>query len=162
MTERAWVHRSGRLSVGLLALCLQGMAGCSSDASSTTALAPAGPPGLSVESPLEGACVPLLDGDPVTARVRIAVTNWSLRPPGVCGVYPQCGYAAMFVDGQRLIDTASLVTDVPFGKLSEPSGSHTLRVELHDDTDEVALDADGEPLRVDRALVTAAVGSACP
>ncbi len=162
MTPRAWVLRAGLLAAPVLACGLPAIAGCSSGTTTSSALTPSGPPALSVEDPTEGGCVVLHEGDPVTARIRIAVANWSLRPPGVCGVYPQCGYAVMYVDGQRLIETASLVTDVPFGLLAEPSGSHTLRVELHDDADAVALDADGKPLRVDRTLVAAAVGASCP
>jgi len=124
-------------------------------------LAPSGPPALSIVQPTAGACVPLVLDAP-TVRVQIAVANWSLRPPGVCGVYPQCGFAVFFVDGQRVAESAALATDVPFGQLDPPTGPHELSVELHDDDDVLALDAAGEPLRAPHSIVTTAPGEACP
>lgn len=159
MTRR---HAAAWLLGAMSLAAAAGSLGCSSESSTSAALTPAGPPALAIEEPLEGACTQLYEGDPLTARVRISTTNWSLRPPDVCGVYPQCGYAVMFVDDIRMLESASLVTDVPFGNLAEPAGQHMLRVELHNDDDSIALDADGAPLRAQRAVVTAMPGGACP
>jgi len=152
---------SALLTTCLLASCLSAMAACSSDSTSSGTLQPAGPPSLSLEEPVEGACTRLYAGDPLTFRARISVVNWAMRPPGVCGVYPQCGYAVFFVDDQRLVESSALVADVPIGRMAVPTGPHTLRVELHDDTDARALDAEGKPLLVERDVVTAAPGAAC-
>gem|GEM_PF-678020 len=152
---------SALLVTCLFASCLSTAPACSSDSDSSSTLQPAGPPSLSLEEPIEGACTQLYAGDPLTLRARIAVVNWAMRPPGVCGVYPQCGYAVFFVDDQRLVESSSLVTDVPIGSLAVPTGPHMLRVELHDDTDTLALDAAGKPLLVEREVFTAAPGSAC-
>lgn len=151
------------VAFSILVGAAQSLAACSSDTSTTAAITPVGPPALALEEPVEGACVPLADGDSLTLRVRIAVTNWSLRPPGFCGIYPQCGYAVYFVDGQKIVESATLATDVPMGSLADPTGQHTLRVELRDDNGVLALDADGAPLRVDRAVVTSSSDAGtCP
>ena len=102
----------------------------------------------------------MLDADGAM-RTKIAITNWMLRAPGYCGVYPQCGFAVFFVDGQRVAESASLAADVPVG-VSAPAGGHTLRVELQDDSEEVGLDADGAPLRVDIGFTIPEPGTTCP
>jgi len=61
-----------------------------------------------------------------------------------------------------MIRSASLVTDVPFEKLSSPTGKHHLRVELRNDDDVVVLDRMKEPLEAEVSIEAVEAGQACP
>ncbi len=138
------------------------MAGCGDD-DETKAVIPLGPPSLSVVFPSDGACVMFHDDEVPAVRVRIEAQNWLLRPIGYCGeTYSQCGHAVFFVDGNEMIRSASLVTDVPFEKLSSPTGKHHLRVELRNDDDVVVLDRMKEPLEAEVSIEAVEAGQACP
>lgn len=107
-----------------------------------------GAPTLNIDSPKSGDCANLVKTEQGEwLRASYTTTNWSLRPKGFCSAYgiSQCGFAVAFVDGTRLVDIASLVIEIPRTSFST-SSSHTLRVELHTDTDLIALDANQNPL----------------
>lgn len=136
--------------------------GCS-DGESSAVVATLGPPAIGIASPKPGACVVLGDDADRTVRVHIEIENWSLRPQGFCGgIYKQCGYATFLVDGQELVRSASLVTDVSFGRLPSPPGAHRIRVELRGDDDVVQLDEEGEPLAAEVDVSTANTSDGCP
>jgi hypothetical protein len=147
-----------RWPIVVLAVATASAAGCGDDTTQEAAPSPPGPPSLSIEVPPEGSCL-TVDADGFM-RTKIAIANWMLRPPGFCGVYEQCGFAVFFVDGQRAAESSSLATDIPVGAATP--GAHTLRVELHDDDDQLALDAEGEPLRADVAFTLPEQGTPCP
>lgn len=130
--------------LGLLAAA-SATTGCGDDGGDETTTVPLGPPAVAITVPEPGACLELDENNAV--RVKIVLQNWSLRPPGYCGgIYQQCGFAVFFADGQEVARSASLVTNLSLAALASPAGSHTVRVELRNDADEVQLDREGEPL----------------
>ena len=139
----------------LATVVLAASSGCGDDGSSseTTTL---GPPSLSIETPLNGACVAIDSDAGLSVPVQVVMQNWYLRPEGFCGdVYSQCGFLVFLVDGQEAVRSAALMTDVPVGSL----GEHQIRVQLRGDDDLVALDAEGQELVAD---VRVTVAESCP
>jgi len=98
------------------------------------------------------------EGLPV--RVSLAAVNWSMRPPGYCGIYPQCGFAVFFVDDEQVARVAALVADLPFAAVPSPTADHTIRIELHDDNDRIANDDRGAPLTASIQIHTVAPADA--
>jgi len=130
---------------------------CSSDSTATSvASAPAGPPSMSIVSPTDGSCAVLWSDESTVLRAAITTVNWSMRPPGYCGGYAQCGHVVAFADDVRVAEASALAIDVPL----EP-GDHKVRIELRDDLDAVGLDAQGKPLSDEIQIKALASGASC-
>ncbi len=132
----------------------------------TEPAAPLGPPTLTITSPAVGACVELGTDPDQTVLVEVALENWTLRPPGGCGSAAQCGYLVLFVDpvdgDERAPDASSAapVINLKLGGRSDALGPHTLRVELRNGDDSVAITGDGgPPLRAELEVTVRASGT---
>lgn len=158
-----------------LALCLLALVpGCSSDEKAGGEVS-LGEPTLEVrrvgnvsqpsgEVEVELAC-------DATLPVVVEATNFTLRPPGACFGYPQCGQVAVLLDpvledgGVSDAAAVQLATttyvEVDFGALDAPEGEHLLRIELREDGASTAAPAaDGKPL-ASEFRVKAELGSGC-
>jgi hypothetical protein len=147
-----------------MALLLMVLGGCSEDDALITPTGPTGAVGFLVISPTDGACAAI--GEDVRARipVLVAIENFLLRPPGVCGTALQCGHIRLRADGRDNQYGASTALELDLGKLAQPyrDGSihtgtekpHLLEIEvtLLGDDGEPWLDAEGAPLTESMAI----------
>lgn len=137
-----------------LAACACALGACSEDEKKAGPAGPAGPAGLSIVSPLEGEVLDLTTLPGGRLVVRVALENWTLRPPHACAGTAQCGYVVVRVDPTPEGDgatvrgaTSQLLVDLR--QLASPTGSHRVRVELAED--------DGTPFEVDGTVLSAEV-----
>lgn len=110
--------------------------------------------------------VPIDLGCDMHVPVTVDVKNWTLRPPGACFGYPQCGQLAIIVDpiaspdggpsiGESFEPSATPFVLVDFASLPNPEGSHVLRAELVEDgTRTVAIGTDAKPLAQELSVTT--------
>jgi hypothetical protein len=105
---------------------------------------------------LDGECAVLWNDETWVLRTTVSITNWLMRPPGFCGLLPQCGHAVVFVDDVRVASASSLAIDVPMA-----SGDHNLRIELRTDEDAVAMDGNERLLAAEANVHALAPGLSC-
>ncbi len=146
------------------------LAGCGDDASPTIDPGPTGAPNLRIVDPAPAAtpaCVSIGLDASIGVPVLVDLQEMLLRSPGGCFGVAQCGRLALFADEVLNNETAVRSVDLLLYKLGDPyrDGSiHDvtgepdvleLRVEiLSNETDEVMLDRDGEPLADTLQLIT--------
>ena len=79
------------------------------------------------------------------------IKNWTLAPPFGCIGTPQCGYLLLTVDpgpSALTVASTSISIDVPMAHLKNPSGVHTLVIELRNSDGTRAKDASEKPFQV--------------
>ncbi len=148
---------------------------CSEDTTETAVILPAGPASLAIVSPRSGACVEPTADEQLSLTVGVEATNWTLRPPGGCGIVPQCGIVKLTLDpdgeaGAGFWESAATTVVAQLAGIEDLEGTHVLRVELIDETGRVGVDADGgalsQQIEVDLRLPggcsDAGVGDAAP
>ena len=101
--------RRGVRWAAIAALALGVFEACSSSTDSTL-IAPAGPPDISIGTPLESL------GCDNSLVVHLTLTNWTLKPPSNCGTTPQCGSVQVTLldtpDGPPLASQRAATSDV--------------------------------------------------
>ena len=140
------------------ALSLLGLAEARADS-----VAAAEIPAISIVSPAASATVALGDDVGKTIVVKIAVTNFTIRPVGHCGDTPNCGHVHLKIDHPSDVcnapksagnstnaDTGGNTIEAHFGFCPTPGGQHTIVVALAKDDHSFVL-VDGKPVS---ALVT--------
>lgn len=157
-------------NVAGLALVAFVAAGCSSSTNPSVSLgapaihiaelAPTGGPSWKPGSKL---CVELGRDPAETIGVKIALTNWTLRPPYGCSGTPQCGYVRLRIDpnaGSSAFQTiaAATLVSVPMTSVAHPIGQHTFRVDLLTDSGQQAVGAHAAPLTDQVTVETGAPG----
>jgi hypothetical protein len=99
----------------------------------------------------------VLVGDPAhkgppPALALGTIKNWTLEPPFACIGTPQCGYVLVTVDpGQPsgfTVASVAVSIDIPLVRLRDPTGDHTLVVELRNSDGTRAEDDKGKPYQV--------------
>ena len=157
------------LNIGLVA-ALSALWGCSGAETTEADPGPTGPPSLQIVEPaFDGTPVCVSVGDNADTRIPILTRTreLTLRPPGGCPGISQCGHLALYADGVLNNEGAVKAIDLLIYKLGDPyhdGAPHTGTVEpdvLHvqidvvsDDSAEVLLDHDGEPLSAAIDLIT--------
>lgn len=139
------------------------LAACDDEEAEPIDLGPTGPPRIEFTDPpsdgIQPACLSI-GTRPEMAQVPLFVQNTELvlRPPGACGTFAQCGHLVLFVDEVENNRSAVPAIDLLFRKLADPyhdgephigTGEPDVlhvRVEAHDDADQVMLDHDGEEI----------------
>ena len=90
------------------------------------------------------------------------IDNFTLAVPGSCGTTVSCGWLKLRVDpgNANEIDIATWMTVIPVDD-AITAGSHTFRIELHDENDNVLLNGSGTPVG-DQVEVEFLQPDACP
>lgn len=162
-----------RLVSGIgIAIAAAALVACSDDPTTTIDPGPTGAPSIRFVDPASGgepACVSVGDDADTRVPLLVELEEIDLRPPGGCGEIAQCGRLALYADGVLNNETAVLAVDLLVYKLGDPyhdgaihegTGEPDLldvRVEvLDDETDEVLLDREGDPLADSLQLITVA------
>lgn len=147
------------LSIRTLAVALGcAVLGCGSAEAVPIDVGPTGPASIAFSDPPPlptPACRAI--GADVTARVPLLLTlsNVILRPPGACGSYQQCGHLRLLAGGVLNNEGAAKAIDLLAGKLANPYGTLTIRVELVNDFDKPMLAKDGRALAAEIQLTVA-------
>jgi hypothetical protein len=115
-------------------------------------------PAISIVSPAAGATVALGDDAGKTVVVKIAVTNFTIRPVGQCAGAPNCGHVHLKIDhpsdacnapnsGGNSTNAAAggNTIEAHFGFCPTPSGQHVIAVALAKDDHSFVL-VDGKPV----------------
>jgi hypothetical protein len=123
------------LALGVGALTAGGLGSCAS----TIPAPPIGidePPTLRISSPYNGACVVVPNDSTAFVPVTVDVAgSFFLRPPGMpCDNAFNCGYLALFIDGQPSGTSATATINANVGSFGVPYGTFKLTVELVFDT----------------------------
>lgn len=112
-------------------------------------------------APGSGSCVELGTDPDATVIVTVAVTDFTLRPPGACGSARPCGTVLLTIDGTTLAQAAS--TEVP-AKLGQTDagvlGERSFRVELRDHLGDVVLDPEQRVI-ADEVVVEVRTAGGC-
>lgn len=156
------MSQGSRLALFALVPLLALASGCSSEEGGKTPALPLGEPSIAIRS-IGGISQPrgsveITLGCDGRVPVSVAMQHFTLRPPGACFGYPQCGQLALLVDPVEVEDggaaeaaliepSATSFADLDFGALPSPEGAHLVRAELWlDGTRTVAHTSDGKPL----------------
>ena len=163
---------AGPRAIRWLRLAMVGLwlAGCADDPTTVIDPGPTGPPSVRFVDPASGGepvCASV--GDDAQARVPllVGVSEIRLRPPGGCAGVAQCGRLVLRANGVLNNETAVKAVDLLVYKLGdryhdgsvhqgtgEPDLLDVTIDVVSNETDEVLLDHDGEPLTDSLELIT--------
>lgn len=170
------MSQGSRLALLALVPLLALAAGCSSEEGGKNPALPLAAPSIVIRS-VGGVSQPhgtveVGLGCDERVPVSVAIANFTLRPPGACFGYPQCGQLAVLVDPVETADggpteaalidvSATSFVSLDFGALPSPEGTHLVRAELWlDGTSTVAHTSDGKPL-AQEITVSATLPAGC-
>jgi hypothetical protein len=145
-------------------------AGCEDDEAPAIDLGPTGFPSLAFSDPPsdgpQPVCVAV--GPEIDARVPLLVdlTELVLRPPGACGLFPQCGHLELWANGILNNEAAVPAVELLLRKLADRYHDGTphagtgepdvvrVRVQMVSDSGVPMSDHAGEPLADELELIT--------
>lgn len=157
------MHSGGKALLALVPIALFAM-GCSSEDDGKAPPPSLGAPSLDIERIGDvvrpGSAIDLTLGCDHRLPVVVKLEHFTLRPPGACFGFPQCGQLAFVVDPTLPLDadggadegalferSATSFSDIDLSPLASLEGQHLLRVLLvRDGSFEVALGVDAKPL----------------
>lgn len=162
-----WLRRSAVLSFTVgISLC--GLTACSDDAAEAIDPGPTGAPTMRITEPSSSpACVSIGDDADTRVPILVDVEEMLLRPPGGCEGITQCGRLALYAENVLNNETSVPAVDLLVYRLGDPyhdGSTHQgtgepdvldVRIAIiGEDTDEVLLDRDAEPLEDTIQLIT--------
>lgn len=175
-TKAGAMHSGGKALlalVPLLSLAL-GWMGCSSEEDGKPPPPSLGVPSLAIERvgdvSLPGASIDVTLGCDRRLPVVVTIESFTLRPPGACFGFPQCGQLLFVLDpslpleagadasagadeGALFYRSATRFTELDLAPLASLEGPHLLRVALvRDGTLDVSLGAEAKPLAEEVSL----------
>jgi len=141
--------RNGHVLVALVGttLAMAGVGGCGSGSSSNNN--PASNGTIQISSPADGEVVAI--NTPPLVPVTFSTTDFTVKAAGACAGAPSCGHVHVFIDGNACNPSGqpyngqafASPAQANFASCAMATGSHVIKLELHNDDHSPTLNASG-------------------
>jgi hypothetical protein len=120
-------------------------------------------PTIAIVSPTAGASVPLGTTASKSVSLSYTLTNFTTAAPGTCGGVQNCGHIHVLIDGPACTPSGALYNNSSnsstqataiFASCNNPTGPHTVELQLHDDVHSPVNNNAGQQVKASVAIIT--------